>query len=283
MKSNTCLSNWLNQAHADLVRFHPEEPLSSLYAIVEKNTAFSRSWLLANPQFPLDDGMLTRLNRDLQDLKDGKPLAYILGSWEFYGFSLHVSPAVLIPRPETELLVQSALDVLSQRKSPAIIADVGTGSACISIAIAKNQSQASIIATDISYAALEVAQKNLTRYALKSRVHLLQSDLLSSVQGRFDVICANLPYIPTAALQDLPDLRHEPNLALDGGEDGLAHIKRLLKQSTHRLAPRGHLFFEMQFDQAEALQQLAQLHFPDAEVIIKHDLSVHDRLLVVHT
>jgi len=268
VKSNTCLSNWLNQAHADLVRFHPEEPLSSLYAIVEKNTAFSRSWLLANPQFPLDDGMLTRLNRDLQDLKDGKPLAYILGSWEFYGFSLHVSPAVLIPRPETELLVQSALDVLSQRKSPAI---------------AKNQSQASIIATDISYAALEVAQKNLTRYALKSRVHLLQSDLLSSVQGRFDVICANLPYIPTAALQDLPDLRHEPNLALDGGEDGLAHIKRLLKQSTHRLAPRGHLFFEMQFDQAEALQQLAQLHFPDAEVIIKHDLSVHDRLLVVHT
>ncbi len=283
VKINLSLADWLNKARIDLATSLPEEPLTSLYAILEKNTGSSREWLLANPQFPLDESVLSLLDEDIHDLKNGKPLAYILENWDFYGLPFLVTPAVLIPRPETELLVETALEILSHKQPASLVTDIGTGSGCIATAIAKHQLNTKVVATDISFSALKVARVNIQRHALEEHVHLIQSDLLNGTQARFDLICANLPYIPTRALQELPVVRYEPSLALDGGKDGLKLMRKLLSQAQDHLAEHGSLLFEMQFDQADALCSLVGLHFPGAEVIIKRDLSGHDRLLVIHT
>lgn len=283
MKNNLTLADWFHQARADLTVSLPDEPLTSLYAILEKNTGSSREWLLANLQFSFDESVFSTLNEDVKDLKNGKPLAYILENWDFFGLSFSVTPAVLIPRPETELLVETALEILSHKKSASLVADIGTGSACIATAIAKHQPNARIVASDISFSALEVAHRNIQRHAVEEQVHLLQSDLLNGLHARFDMICANLPYIPTGALQELPVVRYEPSLALDGGQDGLQIIRKLFSQAQDYLAEHASLLFEIQFDQATALIALAGLHFPDAGVIMKRDLSGHNRLLVIRT
>jgi len=283
VKNNLTLASWLDQVRADLAVSLPEEPLTSIYAILEKNTGSSREWLLANPQFSFSELVLSTLNKDVADLKNGKPLAYILGNWDFFGLSFSITPAVLIPRPETELLVETALDILSHKRPSPLVADIGTGSGCIATAIAKHRSDAHIIATDISFSALDVANRNIHRHAVEEQVHLLQTDLLNGLQARFNMLCANLPYIPTYTLQGLPVVRYEPSLALDGGQDGLNIIRRLFGQAQQHLTEHGSLLFEMQFDQTAALCKLADLHFPGAEVIMKRDLSGHDRLLEVHT
>ncbi len=283
MKNSILLADWFSQARSDLNHFLPEEPLSSLYAILEKNTGLSRGQLMADPQFTLDASILSQLEDDFLDLKKGKPLAYILGSWDFYGFPFTVNPTVLIPRPETELLVETALEILNQRAVPVFMADIGTGSGCIASAIAKNQTNVKIIATDISRDALDTAQHNIKRHALTEQVSLLQSDLLEGTQARFDLICANLPYIPQKTLQGLEVSRFEPRLALDGGCDGLSLFRRLFDQLPKHTAEGGSILLEMQFDQAEALQELAHLHFPQAKMIIKRDLAGCDRLLIIHT
>jgi release factor glutamine methyltransferase len=284
VKNNVNLADWFSRARSDLSKFLPEELLTWLDAILEKNTGHSREWLLANQHFSLPTSVLSSLDEDVRDLQNGKPLAYILGKWDFFGLPFFVTPAVLIPRPETELLVETALEILSHKRPASLVADIGTGSGCIAIAVANYQSAAQIVASDISYSALEVARRNIQMHALEERVLLLQSDLLNGLQARFDLICANLPYIPGCALQELPVKRYEPSIALDGGKkDGLELIHRLLCQSRDHLAAHGSLLFEMQFDQADTLRRMAGLHFPGAEVIIKHDLADHDRLLVIHT
>ena len=283
MKNNILLSDWFAQARSELSSSLSEEPLSSLYAILEKNTGAAREQLIADQQFTLDAPMLPQLEGDLLDLKNGKPLAYILGSWDFYGLPFFVNPAVLIPRPETELLVETALEILKQKAAPSFLVDVGTGSGCIAAAIGKNYSDTRIIASDVSRDALEVAQSNINRHALSKHVSLLQSSLLEGIHARFDLICANLPYIPSQALQELEVAYFEPHLALDGGEDGLTLFRRFFDRIPDHLAKGGSILLEMQFDQAEMLQKLAHLHFPGAKVIIKRDLAGCDRLLVIHT
>ncbi len=283
VRNNITLAEWLKQARIDVSTFRPDETSSSLHAILEHRTGKSRAWLLANPQFPLEEPLLSSLDFDLQELKSGKPLAYILGTWDFYGLSFCVSQDVLIPRPETELLVETALQVLAEKKNACWIADVGTGSACIATAIAFLRPDIHVLACDLSFSALKVAQTNVQRYILEGRIHLLQCDLLNAVEVRFDLICANLPYIPSSALQKLPELRCEPAMALDGGEDGLQLFRKLLSQAKAHLADHGCILLEMQFDQADALRQEAGLHFPQAEIIIKRDLAGHDRLLIIRT
>ena len=283
MKNSITLADWFAQARFELSIVLPEEPLSSLYTLLEKNTGLPRWQLMADPQFTLDASILSQLEDDFLDLKKGKPLAYILGSWDFYGLSFTVNPAVLIPRPETELLVDTALEILKQKTESCFLADIGTGSGCIASAVAKNNTNARFIATDISRDALETAQVNIQRHILTEQVSLLQSNLLAGIQARFDLVCANLPYIPQKILQGLEVSRFEPRLGLDGGKDGLSLFRRLFDQLPEHTAAGGSILLEMQFDQAEALQDLAHLHFPEARVIIKRDLAGCDRLLIIHT
>jgi release factor glutamine methyltransferase len=243
----------------------------------------ARAWVLAHPEALLDPLLAARLNQAASRLAVGEPLPYVLGHWEFYGLEFEVGPAVLIPRPETELLVETALAWLRNHPAARRIADVGTGSGCIAVALAANVPGLIIYACDHSRGALEVARRNATGHGLTGSMHFFQGDMLSAMQTSLDLICANLPYIPQETLASLSVSAHEPQLALDGGPDGLAAIRRLVTDAPRLLAPGSLCLFEIEAGQGPAVISLAQSAFPGAEIRLSKDLNGQDRLLSIVT
>lgn len=283
VKNKISVAEWLEQARITLATQLSQEARSSLYAILEKHSGRSREWLIANQEWNLDEDIRPLLDQDLRSLLHGTPLAYILGARDFYGLRLEVNDDVLIPRPETELLVENAIAHLTPTSEASLAVDVGCGSGCIAIAIARHVPDVKFLAVDISYSALQVTQRNIRKFELEDRIFPVQSDLLSGIQTKFDLICANLPYIPHAELQKLAVSQFEPGLALDGGKDGLYSIRNLLMQAPAYLKAGGGMLLEMQYDQGKALQELAGLHFPQARVIIKRDLGQQERLMLIQS
>lgn len=180
---------------------------------------------------------------------DGTPVAYLLGRREFYSLEFHVTPDVLIPRPETEFLVIAALDALKRRSGTTRLVDIGTGSGIIAITVAKHSKQTQVTAVDKSPAALEVARANAERLGVVDRVEFLESDLLSAVpsEQRFDVIASNPPYVSTAEMSTLAAeaARHEPRSALESGPLGTEVIARIIPEAVQRLLPGGELWLEI--------------------------------------
>jgi release factor glutamine methyltransferase len=180
---------------------------------------------MAHPEIP-DQAQLDP-EQAVCRFENGEPLPYILGHWEFLGIEFGITPEVLIPRPETELLVEKAIAWLQESPVRRTVADVGTGSGIIAVSVAVHIPDAQVLATDISYQALRVARANARKFDVSSRIDFIQCDILPQhpdplpTQGHFDLICANLPYIPTESLHRLPIYQREPTIALDGGEDGL--------------------------------------------------------------
>ena len=191
---------------------------------------------------------------------DGAPVAYLVGSREFYSLPLRVTPDVLIPRPETEQLVLTLLDRIKKRGGSASVADVGTGSGAIAIATAKNAPGCTVTAIDVSGAALSVASENSERHGVLERVRFVESDLFDALpEGeRFDFIASNPPYVTTNELVGLdPMVRdHEPHLALDGGPEGTSVIERLLAQAPERLNAGGEMLIEIGPAIAERVERL---------------------------
>jgi release factor glutamine methyltransferase len=187
-----------------------------------------------------------------------EPIAYILGHTEFWGLDFEVTPDVLIPRPETELIVQEAVSVASRALTRRIL-DVGTGSGCLVVALAIEFTPARLVATDISPGALAVATRNAERHNVIGRIAFLQSDLLAGVDGRAELIVSNPPYVPEADAATLqPEVqRYEPSSALYGGSDGLLVIRRLLADAPRCLAEGGSLVVEFGFDQEPAVRAAA--------------------------
>lgn len=192
-----------------------------------------------------------------------EPLQYLLGTVNFCGLELRVTPAVLIPRPETELLAERAWTFLAGRggdESPPAALDFGTGSGCLAIALAVHCPAAQVTATDISAAALEVARANAARHAVEARIRFLTGEGFAALapEARFDLIVANPPYIPSAEIARLqPEVRdHEPRLALDGGPDGLTVLRRLATEGRAWLKPGGRLMTELGDGQAECAVEL---------------------------
>jgi release factor glutamine methyltransferase len=187
-----------------------------------------------------------------------EPLAYIVGRQEFWGLPFEVSPAVLIPRHETELIVEAALQLFPEHDAALTIADVCTGCGCIAVAVATERPCARIVATDISTVALDVARQNAIRLGVSDRIRFQCADLLEGVGGPFDAITCNPPYV---AERDKPGLQpevrdHEPNVALFGGRDGFHMVERLVTSAADCLRPGGYLLFEFglgQDDRVEAL------------------------------
>lgn len=211
----------------------------------------------------------------------GEPVAYLTGEKEFMGLRFAVTPAVLVPRPETELLVETAA-LLLKAIPAAVVADVGTGSGVVAVSLAVLLSEARVFAVDISEAALVVARENARRHGVEKRVTFLQGDLLQPLVKcglRFDLIAANLPYVPR---EDIPNLskevRHEPILALDGGPGGLALYRSLVRQVMQVLKPGGYLVAEIDHRQAEAA--LALVLEPDWASEIRLDLTGRPRIIV---
>ena len=210
-----------------------------------------------------------------------EPTAYITGHREFYGLDFYVNPHVLIPRPETELLVEMAL-TLVQNHRLATIADIGTGCGAIAISLALNLPQFKIYATDISSSALEVAKTNCNKHGVLNRIHLLQGDMLDPLPEPVDLIVSNLPYVKKAELPHVNTARFEPFLALNGGPDGLQKIRRLCQQVNNKLHPPGYLLLEIGQGQDKAVITLLHSLFPHAKIKTTPDLGSIDRVVSLH-
>jgi release factor glutamine methyltransferase len=232
----------------------------------------------------LDPGLEQQFRELLQRRLSHEPLPYITGRRVFFGLTLEVTPAVLIPRPETELLVEAVIQYARFREPEITIADTGTGSGAIAVALAVNLPDARIVATDCSAESLEVAGRNAERHALRGRIAFHTGNLLESV-GRVDIIAANPPYVTTAEWEAMPtEIReHEPRLALDGGADGLDVVRPLLAQAPSHLALAGALFCEIGYQQGRAAEVIATQAFPAARVEVRRDLAGRDRILCVFT
>lgn len=235
-----------------------------------------RSWLYAHGEVELTDAQQSSFLALADRRQHGEPMAYLLGHREFYGRRFLVNPAVLIPRPETELLVETTLEKL--KLPAAAVIDVGTGSGCIALSLAAERPGWRVSAVDLSAEALAVCRRNAELLQLP-RVELLQGDLLAPIADRrFDAVVSNPPYV-AAGDPHLArgDLRFEPDLALSAGSHGLVVIRRLLEQAMHCLQPGGWLLIEHGYDQASTLRQL----FADAgfgSIATRRDLAGIERV-----
>ena len=217
-----------------------------------------RTFLLAHPEENLSAKQFDQYQEFLVRRAEGYPLQYLTGSQEFFRLDFEVTPDVLIPRPETELIVEVGIEILKDEAAP-FFADLGTGSGAIAISLLQELPRARAMAVDVSPGALEVAKQNAERHRVSDRLQLVESDLFSTIDPRaaFDLIVSNPPYVPANDLNGLQrEVRHEPQGALDGGADGLAVIRRLLKDAPDFLPANGYLVFEIGFDQHEAVKQL---------------------------
>lgn len=209
----------------------------------------------------------------------GEPVAYLLGEHEFWGLPFHVDPSVLVPRPDTETVVEVARSLRADRSAPCRVLDLCTGSGAIAVSLAKELPAARVIATDRSEAAVALARKNAERNGVGDRVEVRVGDLWEPVAGeRFDLIVSNPPYIATDVIPTLsPEVRREPVLALDGGADGLAFYDRICARAREHLEPGGALVVEHGFDQAEPVRarfEAAGL----TSVTLVHDLGKNPRV-----
>jgi release factor glutamine methyltransferase len=245
----------------------------------------SRSWVKAHPELTLTNKQQNQLDDSLARLERGESFPYVLGHWEFFGLDFKISPDVLIPRPETELLVEKAIAWLKKHPNKRSILDVGTGSGAIAISIAVNIPDSKILATDISPKALQIAVQNAAKHDADSKIKFMECDLLpkpiNKHQLPIDVLCANLPYIPTKLLRNLSVYKREPTLALDGGQDGFDLIRRLMNMATGYLAPNAMMLFEIDSTLGKQALQLAYHTFPNAKTQLHQDLTGRDRLLQI--
>lgn len=244
----------------------------------------TRAQLHVHPQGQLSSTELASYRQLIERRARREPVAYIVGHKEFYGLDFFVDNRVLIPRPETELLVERAVE-MARARSLRLIADVGTGSGAIAVSLAVHLPQVLVYATDASSGALEVAACNSRRHGVEARVHLLQGHLLEPLPEPVDLIAANLPYVSEAELAQLPpEISHyEPREALNGGPDGLDHIRRLLAEAGGYLKPGGVVLLEIGATQGATVVALAERHFPAARVEIVRDYAGLDRVVMVGT
>jgi release factor glutamine methyltransferase len=229
---------------------------SSLLSIV---LGKDRTFLISHAEDPVDDVSLDQLREFVERRAAGEPLQYITGVQDFYGREFYVTPDVLIPRPETELLVEAALEVVG--RDNAFICDVGTGSGCIAVTLLCEVPGARVVAVDKSPAALEIAKLNAEKQSVADRTVFIVSDCFDALdpgEYQFDLIVSNPPYVSESALSGLQrEVRdHEPLVALSPGPDGLTVIRRLLSEAPAYLKPNGHLLMEIGFDQGEKVRSL---------------------------
>jgi len=288
MPSENTIQNILSVANQRLTDAGCDTPRLDAELLLAHALDRDRTWLYTHPEaIPTKEQMAT-FEALLRRREQREPVAYLTGHREFYGLDFQVNPNVLIPRPETELLVETAIQLSEtiphpSRLTPPSIADIGTGSGCIAIALAKNIPQTQLFAVDVSAKALQVAQHNAKQNSIFERITFLQGNLLMPLTEPVDIIASNPPYVSQSELEVvMPEVKqYEPTLALDGGKDGLDIIEELLLQAREKLNPDGCLLVEIGAFQGAAVTHLAKKTFSEARIEIKQDLAGLDRLLVV--
>ncbi len=241
----------------------------------------TRAALLARLTDPLAEAAQARFEQLVERRRDGEPIAYLTGEREFFGLSFEVDRRVLVPRPETELLVEAALRVSARfaERDEIRIADIGVGSGAIAVALAVHLPRARVWAVDLSPAALDVARANVRRHGVAQRVILLQGNSLAALPGPVDLLVSNPPYTVLAEVDDNVR-RHEPHLALDGGPAGLDVIRELFA-SAPRFLRGGVMLVEIGAWQGDAVCAMARAAFPDGVVTVHRDLAGLDRVVEV--
>ena len=246
-----------------------------------------RTWILAHADSLPEPSRLEFLESLVRRLEAGEAFPYVVGHREFFGIDFDVTQEVLIPRPETELLVEKAISWLDAAPGSQNIVDIGTGCGCIAVCLALKVPHVRVLGTDISLAALRVAAGNVRRLGAADCVDLLNCDLLPPQPKdlpsyrKFDLVCANLPYVPEGTLRGLPVYGREPLLALSGGVDGLARIRSLLTRAPDWIKPHGLILVEIEASQGTRVLDLARDAFPRAAVSLHQDLAGLDRLLQI--
>lgn len=241
-----------------------------------------RTFLISHGEDQLSEADLERFEEAVARRAAGEPTQYITGTQDFFGRSFRVTPDVLIPRPETELLVEAALRVMTAN---ATVCDVGTGSGCIPITVLCERGDARAVAIDLSQAALDVARQNAREHSVENRIEFVLSDCFAELDSNvyhFDLIVSNPPYVSAEMLPGLQrEVRdYEPRIALCAGEDGLSVIRRLLSDAPDFIRGNGHLIMEIGFDQGDVVQQLVDEHVWTLRNILP-DLQCIPRIVVL--
>ncbi len=294
--------------HHTLETFNIPDARLEAEVMVMNVVGMPRQDLFANQETELSSRQEQELAQIVERRQKREPLAYILGYKEFYGINLLVNPNVLIPRPETESLVEHALfmALMGMETPELVIADVGTGTGAIAVNLAIHLPAAHIYAIDNEDGVLDVASYNIRAHNVADRVTLLKGDLLEPLPEAVDLIVANLPYVPTDRIATLqPEIQWEPRPALDGGPRGLDAIERLLRQAagsltpgtpgapgtelettpapaTEKLKEHGIILLELDPEQVPSVEQLARQLFPGAETSVERDLAQRDRMFVIN-
>jgi release factor glutamine methyltransferase len=258
LKTRVTIQNTLADATAALAKSGVKQARLEAGSLLNHVLNRDRTFVLAHPEHVLDPDLLVMFQSLVIRRAAGEPLQYITGHQEFFKLDFEVTPDVLIPRPESEVIVEVALELLPKDRSSRF-ADVGTGSGCLAISILHELPNVRGIGIDSSPAALNVARRNARTHRVADRLQLIESDLLTAIPPgeQFNVIVSNPPYVPDGDIDSLQrEVRYEPRSALAGGSDGLDVIRRLLREARPRIEIGGHLVFEFGFGQAELLLNL---------------------------
>jgi release factor glutamine methyltransferase len=258
-------------------------------ALLKHITQVTTTSLYLHPDTQLNQQQIESLHALVKRRLQNEPSSYLTSSKEFYGISFYVDNRVLIPRPETELIVEKALEIIKSRQhiasadNPVIVADIGTGCGNIAISIALNADNVIVYATDISVSALDVAILNAKKCSVLNMVHFSQGDLTNAIIKPVDILVANLPYISSSEIPNLPleVSLYEPKIALDGGISGLAHIKRLLLQLKDAIRPNGKAILEFGYGQKEVLSNCIKAYLPESTFKYFIDLNSIARMVVI--
>lgn len=217
-----------------------------------------KEYLLIHSEEEVKQEDKIKYENNINELIKGKPLQYITNKQEFMGLNFYVDENVLIPQPDTEILVEKAIEIVETTQKNKIL-DMCTGSGCIAISLAKNINNAQIIATDISNNALNVANKNAINHNVENKIKFINSDMFNNIEEKFDIIVSNPPYIETVKINKLEiEVQNEPHLALDGGIDGLKFYKIIANNAFKYLNENGYLLLEIGYNQQESVTQLLQ-------------------------
>ena len=257
-----------------------EEALRISKILLKKMLNVNDSYLIINSDKELEISVEEKFKEGIKLLKEGIPLQYITNHQEFMGLNFYVDSNVLIPQPDTEILVEEVLDLLKRDANEKSVLDLCTGSGAIGISIAK-YSESTVIMSDISKNALEIAKKNATSNEIIHKCNFILSDMFENIEGKYDIIVSNPPYIRTEVINTLDiEVQNEPHLALDGGEDGLKFYGIIAENSYKYLKKDGILALEIGYDQKEEVISLLEKTGKYTDIYCKKDLGNNDRIIV---